>query len=267
MTWLLPLLWAPLWASAQSNGPWEKASLQIGGFFASSSTDLRLDSKTLGVGTVVNLEDTLGLDTGKTTYRIDAFYRPGSSRRHQLEFHYYNLRRTGDKVLDNTIQVGDLVFPAGTGLNSEFKLQFVNVDYSYAFFQDNRVRLAVAGGVHTTGVKLKMTSTGGALAEDTSFTAPLPVLGLRGDVVLAERWRLKGSADAFYLAYSGSSGSLTDVSLALEYLAFRNVGFGLGLNNVRIQLKADADNNLGLGIFGQLTYNFTGAMLYVKGYF
>ncbi|MGH8761496.1 MAG: hypothetical protein ACREVW_18645, partial [Burkholderiales bacterium] len=96
------------------------------------------------------------------------------------DLHYFDSRRSGNNVLDDQIQIGDTVFPVGAQVASEFDLKFINLDYSYAFFQDDRVRLSVAGGLHTTGVHYKVASPGLALFEDESFIAPLPVVGLRG---------------------------------------------------------------------------------------
>jgi hypothetical protein len=110
-------------------------------------------------------------------------------------------------------------------------------------------------------------SPGLALFADERFTAPLPVVGLRGEVALTERWRLKGGVDVFYLQFDQTTGALADSSLAIEYLAFKHVGFGLGVNNLRLKVKANADNDLGLDLDGQLKFNFTGAMFYVKAFF
>ena len=218
--------------------PWEKASIQIGGFITSSDTEMRVDSKGGGLGAVVNLEDTLGVGSEKTTYRIDGFYRFGDSRRHQIELHYFDSRRSGDKVLDRTIEVGDTTFPAGASVSTQFDLKFINLDYSYAFVQDDRLRLSVTGGLHTTGVHYKLDSPGLKLFEDEKFTAPLPVVGFQGEVLVTERWRLKGGIDMFYVEYNQFTGALVDTNLAVEYLPFKHAGFGLGVDNVRMKVDA-----------------------------
>jgi len=247
--------------------PWEKGSIQFGGFITRSDTEVRVDSPTLGVGAVVDVENALGVGDEKFTYRIDGFYRFGETRRHQIDLHYFDSRRTGNKVLEDTIQIGDTVFSVGAQFATELELRFINIDYSYAFFQDDRVRLSVAGGLHTTGVHLKVDSPGLALFEDQSFTAPLPVVGLRGEVAVTERWRLKGSADVFYLQYDQVTGMLADTSLAVEYLPFKHAGFGLGINSVRLQVKADGDNSQGPNLDGELKFNFTGLLLYARLFF
>lgn len=242
--------------------PWEKASIQIGGFITSSDTQMRVDSKGGGAGAVVNLEDALGLNSEKTTYRIDGFYRFGETRRHEVELHYFDSRRSGEKVLDRTIEVGDTTFPIGASVSTQFDLKFINLDYSYAFFQDDRVRLSVAGGLHTIGVHYKLDSPGLALFEDEKFTAPLPVAGFRGEVVVTERWRLKGGVDVLYVEYNQYTGALADTNVAVEYLPFKHAGFGLALNNVRMKLESDGGD--GTSLNGQLNFNFSGLLLYAR---
>jgi hypothetical protein len=244
--------------------PWEKGSIQFGGFITSSDTEMRIDSSSGAIGAVVNVENALGVDSSKTTFRIDTFYRFGETRRHQIDLHYFDSRRSGDRVLDDTLEIGDTVFPIGATVSTQFDLQFINLDYSYAFVQDDRVRLSVAGGLHTTGVHFKVDSPGLALFEDQTFTAPLPVVGLRGEVAVTERWRLKGGADVFYLEYDQYTGLLADTSLAVEYLPFKHAAFGLGINTVRMKVESDGDNSGGTDLKGEVKFNFTGLLMYAR---
>jgi hypothetical protein len=248
--------------------PWEKGSLQLSAFITNSDTELRVDAAGGGLGAVVDVEDVLGLDSEKFTYRIDAIYRVGESRRHQFDLHYYDSRRSATKVIDRAITVGDVTFPINAQVDTRFDLQFINLDYSYAFLQDDRVRVSAAVGLHSTGIKLKLDEVGGTNAfEERSFTAPLPVLGLRGEVMLTPRWRFKGGVDAFYLEYDEVTGSLTDISLAVEYLPFKNVGFGVGVNSVKMHVSAEGETDIGVDLNGELKFDFTGALLYAKLFF
>jgi hypothetical protein len=266
--WLVVLLAASFAAQAEEpgSGPWEKGSLSIGGFISTTNSEFQLNSETLGAGAVVDMEDALDLDSDVTTYRIDGFYRFGSTRRHQVEAHYYRSDREGSRILGEDLQIGDTVFPTGTGVQTELDLWFLNVNYSYAFLQDDRVRLAAAAGLHVTGIKFDISAPGFGLQEAEDVTAPLPVLGLRADFVLTERWRMWAGTDVFYLSYDEFRGALLDASIAVEYLPFKHVGFGLGLNTVRYTLEAEGDGAL-CDIDGKLKYDFTGALLYVKLFF
>jgi hypothetical protein len=255
-------------ASAQGTytGPWEKGSLLLGGFISSTTSELQLNSETLGVGATVDLEDGLGIQADYSSFRIDAMYRTGESRRHQWELHYYQSKRDGERTLDQDLQIGDTVFPAGTGVTSNLDLWFVNANYSYAFLQDDRIRLAGSVGVHTTGINFNVEAPGLG-EENENITAPLPVIGARFDVVLSEHWRIASSLDLLYLSFDDYQGALVDSSIAIEYLPFKHVGFGLGYNAVRYRIEASEDGGFGGDWNGRLEYDFAGVLLYAKLFF
>ena len=246
--------------------PWDKFSISVGGFITQSDTTIQLNSATLGVGAVIDLENGLGVESDFRTYRIDANYRFGESRRHEIEFHYFDSRRTGDRTLDQQLQIGDLILPAGTGVTTEFDLTFANLDYVYNFLMDDRVRLGVSAGLHTTGIGLKITETGGGAVEDESFTAPLPMIGLRSEILLTERWRLKMDFNFFYLEYDNYTGQLSDALMAVEYRPWKNFSLGAGINSIDYTVEADTDDTI-VGLNGQIEFKLTGFMLYGKYFF
>lgn len=252
-------------AQAQDSyqGPWEKFSISVGGFITESDTTVQINSKTLGVGAVVDLENALGVEQSFRTYRVDTKYRFGETRRHEIEFHYFNSKRDGDRTLEQNLQIGDTIFPAGIGVLTEFELRFANLDYVYNFLMDDRVRLGVSAGLHTTGVKLKVSTSSGSSVEEESFTAPLPMLGLRSEVLLTERWRLKIDVNFFYLEYDQYTGRLADSVIGVEYVPWKNFGVGAGVNNINYSLEADDDSSVA-NWNGELDFQLTGFMLYGK---
>lgn len=262
----LMILSGVAYAQEQDERPWEKFSIAVGGFVTESDTTIQVSSETLGVGAIVDLENALGVEQDFQTYRIDATYSFGETRRHEIELHYFDSKRSGDRVLEEDIQIGDQIFPKGTGVYTEFGLEFVNVDYVYNFLMDDRVRLGVSAGLHTTGINLKITETGGAKVEDESFTAPLPMLGLRADVILTPRWRLKADLNLFYLEYDQFTGRLGDTYLGIEYLPWKNFGFGAGVNSINYKVEADGDSSIS-DLNGQFKFQLTGFLLYGRYFF
>ena len=263
----LGLLTAIAHAQSDASQPWEKFNISVGGFLTESDTTVQVNSQTFGIGAVIDLENTLGVERDFRTYRIDTLYRFGESRRHEVEFHYFNSKRTGDRTLDQDLQIGDIFLPAGTGVATEFSLRFANLDYVYNFLMDDRVRLGVSAGLHTTGVKFKIAETGGGTkTEDESFTAPLPMLGLRSEVLLTPRWRLRTDLNFFYLEYDRYTGRLADALFTIEYRPWKRFGLGAGINAVNYSVEADADASLA-DLNGEIEFSLTGIMLYGKYFF
>jgi hypothetical protein len=249
-------------ATAQEDSPWGRYSINFGAFYSESDAELRFDSDNLGVGTTLDPEQTLGMNTDDSTYRIDGFWRFGSTRRHQLEVHYFNVDNQGSRTLGQNTRIGDVLFPDGVAVNSQLDLELINVDYSYAFFQDDRIRLAAAIGVHTTALDFNVDAPRLNLAETETFTAPLPVLGLRGDFIITPQWRFRASADVLYVPIGDFDYSVTDSLLAVEYLPFETVGVGLGVNNVRYTVES-ASEGAALGVDGKARLEFVGALAYL----
>ena len=248
--------------------PWDRFNLSVGGFITQSDTTLQLNSETLGVGAVFNLENVLGVESNMSTYRIDTRYRFGETRRHEIEFHYFNSNRDGSRTLDRDIQIGDEIYPAGTGVFTEFELTFANLDYVYNFLMDDRVRLGLSVGLHTTGIRLLVAETGGTKREEEEFTAPLPMIGFRSEVILAKNWRALTDLNLFYIEYEQYTGRLADIAFALEWRPWKRFGLGAAINAIDYEVEADSTADLALGGWnGQLEYRMSGLLLYGKFFF
>jgi len=254
-------------AHAQGDGAaWEKFSIAVGGFVTESDTEFQINSRNLGVGAIIDLEQALGVKRTFRTYRVDTNYRFGETRRHEIEVDYFDSKRTGDKTLEEDLQIGDVVFPKGTGVTTEFNLRFLNLDYVYNFLMDDRVRLGASAGLHTTGIGLTVSESGGGRIEDESFTAPLPMLGLRLEVVLTPRWRVKSDVNLFYLEYDQYTGRLGDLSIGIEYAPWEHFGLGAAMNTINYLVESDGDSSV-TDLNGELRFQLSGFMLYGRYFF
>ena len=83
------------YAQVPTGGQWDKFSISIGAFTSRSTTELQLNSETLGVGAVIDLENTLNVNSRFDTARLDTLYRWGPTGRHQIEFNYFESNRSG----------------------------------------------------------------------------------------------------------------------------------------------------------------------------
>jgi hypothetical protein len=247
---------------AEETGPWEKASISLGGMITSMDGSARIGAP--GAGLEIDLENVLGLETSQSAFRVDALYRFGRSRRHRIDFTWFDLDRDATRTLETEIELDGTTYPIGTTVHSEFDLAFYNVRYSYAFILDDRVDFAGSIGVHVTDIGLSVSSaTQGTTAEDV--TAPLPLIGLRLDVLLARNWYMRSSVEALYLAFSGYKGAIVDTTLALEYRPWKRFALGAGVNSLRVLLEAEEDSNVpGMDFDAKFDFRYTGLLLYGK---
>jgi hypothetical protein len=270
---LIALVWLvapqPVLAEETENKatPWKKVSLNLGGFLAATDSSVRLGTTTTGIG--IDVEDTLGLEKSTIAFRMDAFWRFSQNRRHRADFTWFSLKRDGTRTLLKDIEIDGTVFPTGSTVQTKFDFDIFKGSYSYSFVHDDRMDLAVAAGLYIAPLSLAIDSQGalsGSGAE--SITAPLPVVGLRADFAITPKWFLKTNFDLFYLEIDGYTGVITDIRLAVEYNAFKHVGFGLGFDSLNVSIESDQNTSVpGVDFNGKIDFAYAGLLAYAKFYF
>lgn len=234
-----------------------KFAVNVGAFFTDRDTEVRLDSELLGRGTLIDLEDQLGLDKSDAVFRLDGFYR--FNRRHRLDFSVFDLSRDATATIDETVQFGDRVFAVNTTVSTEFDLLIAKMAYTWAFIERPQGFLGATLGVYVADVTIGISEPNLGSVETGDITAPLPVVGLRGEYLLSERWSLRASSELFFVEIDDVEGQLVDLNAGIRFQAFDNVAFGLAYNAVTIDVESGKR-----GFTGELDWQYNGALLYVE---
>ena len=251
--------------------PWDKGSLKLGGLIASFSSDLTFGVSGAQSGTI-NGEDLLGLDSTLTVFRADALFRPGKSRRHQLDFTYASYDRDGSATLSRELTIGDETFPVGAHVSSVLNFDLIRGTYSYALLQNNTARIAVGLGVYAIPLEYGLqvqTESGRSVVEGADTTLPLPALALRAEVRLLPKLFLTADLDGLYLEISSFRGSLLDANLGLEYRVWKHLGFGLGYNFMGIHVDGEGSGSdyPGVNFVGSVDVQYSGLLLFGRATF
>jgi hypothetical protein len=253
-----------VWAEEK---PWSRFALKIGGYTNAVDSQLSLGLK--GLDFNFNLEDATGLDVHTTVIRADGFARFTPNGRHRFDLTWYSLHRKGNRTLPEDITIDDVTYPGGTKIYSKFYLDIFKGYYTYSFVQDDRMDLAVGGGLYLMPIDIKIRDDGGLFESQTaSLTAPLPVITLRADFAITPKVFLRNSIDVFYLEISGFKGGITNYNIAAEYKFFKYLTAGLGFETFQFQVKNDDGDYPGVDNFvGNIIYRNVGMMLYLKTQF
>ena len=248
--------------------PWDKGSLKFGGFVAAFDSTLAFGLNKVG-GVNLNAEELLGLDSTLTVFRADAMFRPGESRRNQLDFTYAGYHRDASKTLTEDVIIDGVTYTAGAKVGTTFNFDIIRGTYTYAFLQDERMRIAAGLGVYAVPLKygLEIETTGGRTkVEGSDTTLPLPALAFRAEFQLIPKLYLNASIEAMYLQINDFKGSLLDVNVAVEYRIWKHFGLGLGYSAmaVDVESKNDSSNYPGADFVGKVGVHFSGLMLYGK---
>ena len=245
--------------------------MNFGYYIAELDSAVRLGEKNFGLGIELDVEEFLGLDTSDTTFRIDAGYRFGKTRRHKVDFSWFKFHREGSREFLDRIEIPELELDIGPGsLTSEFNFDIYKLQYEYSIVFDERIDLNLGIGLYITPIEFKLTGTiNGVFDErvEEDVTAPLPVIGVGIDYAITPKWFIRQQLNIFYLEISKYEGGIANLQLALEWLPWKHVGFGLGVDSMRVEIEANDSDIPGLDFRGTIEFQYFGAQFYVKAFF
>jgi hypothetical protein len=251
--------------------PWKKYNLDIGYLITSLQTDLELGAK--GLGVKIDLEDAFGMDSTTSAFKLNGFWRFTDNLRHRLGLEWSSYNRDGFRTILEDITIEDnqgnqIIIPAGSQVNSHFNFDIYKASYSYSFFQDDRMDLAAGVGLYWMPIDIGVNSTGLIkVNESVKFNAPLPTISLRADFAITPKWFLRTKMELFYLEINDFQGSIYQSTAGIEYLPWKHVGLGLAFDTFNLHIEADGEDYPEIDFKGELNFNNTGLLLYMKIFF
>ena len=249
---------APLGVAAEIGS--ERFAISLGAFITNRGTETRVDSNTLGRGTTIVLEDDLGLDSSQTVFRLDGHYR--ITERHRLDFSLFDLSRDATHRIVRDIQYGDEIFMADATVSSDFDLAIYKLAYSYPFRQTDQGFVGVDVGLHVADVRITLDEPSIGQFESSSLTAPLPVVGIRGEYYFGPRLALSGNVEWFGIKINDIEGRLLDIYAGLDYKITEKLALGVAYNFVTFDIDARRSK-----FDGSLDWDYDGFLLYFKAAF
>lgn len=257
--WLLP---TAVQAAAGIMPGEERFFLSTGIFLPRFDTDVRVNNQTLGIGTQIDLQNTLGLEADHTTFYVNAYWR--FLPRHRLWVSYSRYDSEASVALQGQLQIGDEIFPIGASLATEFTFQVLPISYSFSFFKNEQFELAAAIGVQWYWIDFKVQGSAslGPADPDTEATAstniPFPLIGLRFNYHITPRWTARALVEGSSLDLGDDSGALVNLRFGTEYWFFNNFGAGVAVNWFWLDVRLD-----GSDWRGELEYKYWGPQIYL----
>ena len=235
----------------------ETISLSLGMFFADRKTDTRLDASAGDPGSDLDLEADLGFKRKDSVFRLDGYYK--FNDRHRIDFSAFDLSRSSSKTLETDIEWDGNIYPIDTPVDAKLDLTIYKLAYTWSFVRSDKAFLGLTGGLYVADLGAFLNAPEITLAGGGAVTAPLPVLGLRGEYEFAENWKIRGSSEFFSFSYQEYDGTLYDIYAGIDYKAFKNTSIGLGVNTVRMDIGvSDSDLN------ANLDWRYSGALIFFK---
>ena len=235
----------------------DRFSLSLGVFLTNRDSTARLDGDVPNSGTPVDLENNLGFDKSDSVFRFDGYFR--FNEKHRLDFSTFDLSRSASKQIDQDIEWNGELFPVDVRVDASLDLTIYKLAYTWSFLQREKGYLGVTGGLYVADVGTSIAADSLDRLSSGGVTAPLPVLGLRGQYDLSDKWSLRGSAEIFAIEYGDYTGSLYDVYAGMDYQLFEHIAIGLGVNSVKIDVGVSKGN-----FNGNLDWRYDGGLLFFK---
>jgi hypothetical protein len=229
----------------------DRIRLSLGGYFPKFDSEFKV-SNNQGNGTVVDLEDDLGLDDSATSIRIEGGYR--FNAKHRFMVSYFNMSRNATEVLTRSLIIDDKLYPKGSTVKSDFSVQFFRLLYGYSFYQTNKIDITFSTGIVGLNADSTVESSFNATEKNNEFV-PLPVFGFRGDYVLSSDWLLRAGIDYFEYDDDTVDAQVIDWNLAIEYIIWKRIGVGLSYGSFSVEGEdIESDDIVNVDIEGLFVY-------------
>jgi hypothetical protein len=239
--------------------------LQIRGGWAyvfGAAANVSVGGPALGIGTAVDFTQTLGGDTSTDALRIDTLYH--FNERHAIGFSWYRVGLSGEKNLNQQIQIRDNVISAGAATQTSLSFNTYRLLYNYSFYRSEKAELAFSPGLYMMKTNFNFSgqgtingTAGSTVIVNQQLTLPLPSVGLVANYNITQKLKFESRYDFFYLSIGNYSGSMFELYAGLEYRIVRHFALGAAYD----RLQADLRGNGHQGFNGNFSYN----LLYVYG--
>lgn len=264
---LVALVLFPCLAAAQvQNHLYDKFQVTGSGTFLIYSTTIRIDPEGGGDGTTIDAEDVLGLDQNNFQPRVAGRFRMG--RRHELELGFQWADRRAEKVLTETITIGDSTFDAGLRLNSRLNTSQAFLNYRFAFTAKESTMLGFTVGLGPIFLDERIEAIAGVTgggpdtaiverSQSKSLVGPTASIGLFGRFRLGEKWFLEADARALYLEVSNVKAEVFELGGAVRYFFSDTFGGEFGYNFGSYAVTVNRDGKL-IDMSGRIKYSAQG---------
>jgi hypothetical protein len=210
-------------------------SLKAGYITLNPSGDVALSANGL-TGTSIDIDDDLGIDDGDDFFG-EAALQLGDFR---LFAAYLPIDLSGNNVLTRDINFNGEIFPAGSHVKSDLDIDIYEAGLAWFLINLDdapvRIQFGPEVAVKYVDASVKLHDGTSGLSESESFGVPVPTVGARARVAVADYLGVVGRVG--YMEYD--SNSFLDVDVQVEFSPLPMVGLFGGYRYLDIDVD-DSD--------------------------
>jgi hypothetical protein len=234
-------------------------TLQLGTYFPTTKTTVRVDSERLGKGTEFDLEDVFQFDRAPTVVRGDGEIRLSSW--FSLAVGVYAVNRKKSFRLNEQIQIGDTVFDLDQDIAAKFNTLYLALAMKFSVVRKPTFEFGPWLGANVLFSDLQVDAVGTVTGqnEKKEVWAPIPSIGLFLTYVPLPRLYLQARAGYFYFRISDSLKFQSGQFLVrADYYFYKSLGLGASYEYNIFKLNLDRP-----ALSGLIRSRFNGLQVYL----
>jgi hypothetical protein len=198
-----------------------------------SNVTANLSTGRIGLGTLIDFEDDLGLEKDNEIGVFEFSMR--MFERWRLDAEYFKLDRDNETQASRTLDWGRLSIPITAAVRSNFDLEDARISVGYSFFRSTDKDVGVGLGAHVMSLDAALSTRNLGSERASIDSAPLPVVNFYARMALTDRWLLNVRIDRLSLDAGAIDGSIFDVEADFVYQPWRHFNIGLGYRDINLE--------------------------------
>ena len=239
----------------------DKFNIKLGAFRSEATLKASAELTAEDFSEDIDFEKTLGVDDKATVFSGDFRWRFGE--KWSVSGQYFGVNLSDENVIEQDVEWQGVIFKAGSFVGSGFSTRVGRLFFGRTFSTSAQHEFGAGLGIHYLRFKTYIegdidTSLGGKefVRQDADTSQPLPNLGVWWMYSPARRWLIDTRLDFFSASIDKYDGTLINGSIAVNYQAFRHVGFALAYQYFNVNLNVDKSDWT-----GELDARYSGPML------
>ena len=219
----------------------------------------------LGIGTSLDFANTLGGDTSTDAIRLDGLYR--FNDRHAVGLSWYRVGVSGNKSLNEDIQINDQIISAGATTQTDLSFNAYRLLYNYSFYRNDKVELGISPGLYFVKTNFNFAGQGeingipgSATVVNEQVTLPLPSIGFIANYSITPKLLFQSRYDFFYLEIGDYTGSMFELYAGLEYRLHQHFAMGAAYDRLTARLNGSGEQGFNIDFGYNLAYTMRPSM-------
>lgn len=224
----------------------DRFRLRLSTVSGSFDTNFAFSSDRGGLGGLINFEDLLGVESSRTSFRLEGSWRIG--RRSSIEFSYFGFDRSGSRAPQLDFQFLIFTVLAGTAVESELSSRVATAAIRYNAYDNGEVRLYGTAGASYFDLEARLAAgvgvllpggvpVGRSIVLTTDVSQVVPLLGVGTEWAVSRRFLTNLYFRGLFLDLGGFRGGISEAGFSGTWFFTRNLGVGAGVQRVDIRVR------------------------------